>query len=153
MTFKHCAPCNHFDICPICEQETCQTCGESIDSPHIQITAEGHEELQKLKDEEILIPARFCNECLFYAYHDINNPLQADYDHDMIFEIKTERFEVYKPWRGNIIKEKRSVVLTGIKPEPPLPYIWGPFIITENEQSRKLREAQDWRQQFLKKGT
>ena len=132
--FKHCQPCTDFDLCYCCNQETCQDCGETLDSPHCHLTEESQDALDELIKEDLLMPGRICHECLFYAYHNINDQEQESYNHSMIFHIKEERIQRYDSYRGNVIEIKKSVVITGKKPEPDFPIIRGPFILKPIEQ-------------------
>ena len=104
----------------------CNDCKESIDSPHMHLTEDGLEELHRLETNQELWPDAFCLECHFYSHHDINNPEQEDYNHDIIFKVeeykdgtKIENFGVgggIYPMRVNNWKSR--VVILGTKPLP-----------------------------------
>lgn len=151
--FKHCDPCDNFGICINCEIEMCNTCGESFDSPHMHLTEESHDEIDRLKAEDDLYADRFCNECIFYTHHDINTPEQEEYDHDMIFEVEEYQDgteirnfgSAYNSYPKEVPKWRTRVVITGIKPEPTYDVIRGPFIFKENEISKEHRAKQGWR--------
>ena len=135
MSYKHCHPCDNFDICPCCEQETCQTCGESIDSDHMHLDEAASEKLDQLKEDEMLMPGRFCNECTFYAHHDINNPEQENYDDNLVYKVeeyvdgeREENFGVGGPIvRMKVRNWKTRIIIIGEKPKRTFPTIRGPF--------------------------
>ena len=137
MNYKHCDPCNNFDICACCEQEMCLTCGENIDSIHINLDNGGQEELDRLIEEDMLMPSDFCRECTFYTYHDINNPDQEHYDQNLIYKVegyvdgmKTKNFGVggiTVPMKVRNWKDR--IVIIGKKPKPDFQIIPGPFIL------------------------
>ena len=115
--YKHCNPCDNFDLCACCGQEMCLTCIENFDSEHINLTDEAHQKLMTLIEDDMLMPATFCRECLFYAHHDINNPEQADYNENLIYQVKYTDVEVEKPFRGKCIETKKSIAIVGTKPK------------------------------------
>ena len=117
MDYKHCQPCDNFDYCACCEQEMCLTCGESSDSEHMHLNDEAHEKLMRLIDEELLMPAAFCRECLFHAHCDVNDPEQTEYNHDLVYKVVEDRVEVEKPFRGKVIETRKRIVIAGPKPK------------------------------------
>ena len=128
--FIHCNPCNDFDYCPVCEQETCQTCGESIDSPHMHLNDEAWDKLIQLVDDDMMMPGRTCNECVFYAHHDINNPEQANYNHGITFRVEEYTDGKYGPFHGMMYTQwRKRIIVTGRKPMRTFPTIRGPFRI------------------------
>ena len=100
----------------------CDTCGESINSSHINLTKGADEVLHKMREENELWGSYFCRECLFYSDHDINNPEQEDYDEDLIYEN-----------RG--FGSTRHIVIVGKKPIPDFPHIYGPFYIFREDSN------------------
>jgi len=129
MSYKHCDPCDDFDLCACCEQEICTKCGENFDSDHMHLTDEAHQKLIRLIQEGMLMPAMLCRECLFYAHHDINNPEQADYNENLVYEVKEEHVEVNKPFRGRCIEIKKSIAIVGKKPKRTFITRKGPFYL------------------------
>lgn len=129
MSFKHCQPCTQFDICPCCEIETCQVCGESWDSPHMNLSEESHDKLLDEIHSGDLMAGRFCNECTFNAYHDINDPEQENYNHHLTYKIEEYQDGTRMGAYGKAPNWKRRVVITGIKPKPNLPIRRGLFYI------------------------
>ncbi|MXV76052.1 hypothetical protein F4Z99_17480 [Candidatus Poribacteria bacterium] len=127
MSYQHCDPCDNFDLCGCCGEEMCVTCGESFNSEHINLNDEAHKKLIGLIEEEMLMPATFCRECLFYAHHDINNPEQADYDENLVYEVKHENVEVEKPFRGKVVETRKSIAIVGEKPKRTFTTQKGPF--------------------------
>lgn len=117
------------------------------------LTAEAHDELERMQEEDELWHDGLCNQCRFYQHHDINDPTQEEYDHDMIFKVeeyqdgtKMENFGVGGICLSMEVKNwKTRVVITGIKPEPTEPCIRGPFIFTETEAYKKSKETRNWR--------
>lgn len=136
MNYKHCQPCTNFGRCLSCEQPMCNTCKESYDSPHMVLTEESHDELDKLIEEQDLWADNFCLECLFYMHHDINNPEQENYDDDIIFKVEEYQNGTEMRNYGSLFcnlrmespKWETRVIILGTKPTPP-PAIRGPFII------------------------
>ena len=114
--FEHCNPCDSFDYCPCCEQETCQTCGESIDSPHMHLNDEAWNKLIQLIHDDMMMPGRTCNECIFYAHHDINNPEQADYNHEITFRVE-DYIDGKTSFGMRWNKWYKRIIITGQKPQ------------------------------------
>ena len=112
----------------------CLTCLENFDSDHINLNDEAHEKLVGLRNEDMLMPAAFCRECLFYAHHDINNPQQQTYDENLIYKVKEERVEVEKPFRGKSIEIKKSIVIVGKKPKRNFVTRKGPFYFQPSKE-------------------
>lgn len=127
MSYKHCNPCNNFDLCPSCEQEICVTCGENFDSEHMHLNDKAHQKLVSLIQEEMLMPAVLCRECLFYTYHNINDPEQENYNHNLIYKVKEEIIEIEKPYRGKDTRIKKSIAIIGKKPKREFTTRKGPF--------------------------
>ena len=131
MSYKHCDPCNHFDICICCEQEMCLTCRENINSQHINLTKGGQEKLDRLRKEDMLMPGDLCRECEFYAHHNINDPEQEHYNENLIYEVKEYQDGLKEKGFGmkKVPNWKTRIITIGPKPKPQFPYIWGPFEI------------------------
>lgn len=117
MSYEHCDPCDHFDYCACCEQEMCLTCGENFNSEHMHLNDEAHQKLMNLIDEGLLMAAAFCRECLFHAHANVNDPEQAEYNHNLIYEIQEEQFETVVPFHGKVIQIKKSLKIVGKKPK------------------------------------
>ena len=127
MNYKHCQPCNNFDLCVCCGQEMCLTCGENFDSDHMHLNDEAHAKLTKIIDDDMLMPASFCRECLFYTHHNINDPEQENYNENLIYEVIEIQVEVEKPFRGKCIEIKKSIAIVGEKPKRTFVTRKGPF--------------------------
>ena len=65
----------------------------------------------------MLTPATFYRECLFYAHHNISNPEQADYNKNLVCEVKHENVEVKKPFRGKVVETRKSIIIIREKPK------------------------------------
>ena len=127
MTYKHCSPCDSFDICLCCEKVICTDCYENYDSEHMILNDEAHEKLVSLEKNEMLMPAGLCRECLFYAHHNPNDPEQEEYDENLVYEVKYEDVEVKKPFRGKCIETKKRIIIVGKKPKRTVETRKGPF--------------------------
>ena len=135
MNYKHCTPCDNFDLCACCEQEMCLDCGENFDSEHMHLNDEAHEKLMKLIQDGDLMPAAFCRECWFYAHHDINIKEQENYNENLVYEIKEKRVEVIKPFRGKCIEIEKSIGIVGPKPKRTFTTRKGPFYFLPKKES------------------
>ena len=126
MSYKHCNPCGPFGSCIICEQETCMTCWENIDSIHMNLDNNGQEKLDKTIEEEMLEACDRCLECMFYTHHDINNPEQEIYDENLIYKVegyidgmKTQNFgSAYNSIPMKVRNWKDRIIIVGTKPKP-----------------------------------
>ena len=81
--------CKIVHPCPCCENLVCIDCQEPIATPYSNITDKT--QIWSLAEAELLFMAVWCLECIFYAFHDINNPEQEEYNHEMIFEVTPEK--------------------------------------------------------------
>ena len=109
---------------------------------HLAETEESEQKLEEWIKEGLLMPAIFCNECLFYAHHDINNPEQENYNHDIHFKVEEYQNGTEMRWYGSPYngiqmespKWETRVIILGKKPKPNFPCIRGPFILVPIEE-------------------